>query len=68
MRFLGLPCRCRIGRVGPERYPELVARGALGELVTSRILARFLKDTSTSEERRLASKKCLEELKQEALP
>lgn len=32
-------------------YPELVARGRLGHLVTEGILDRFLKDASTEEER-----------------
>jgi len=35
-----------------ERYPEVVARGPLGELMTQGILDRFLKDRSTLEERK----------------
>lgn len=43
-----------------ERYPEVVARGPLGELMTQGILDRFLKDSSTPEERK---KSALEWLK-----
>lgn len=35
-----------------ETYPELTARGRLGHLVTRGILERYLKDTTTDEERR----------------
>ncbi|MCY2988765.1 MAG: ATP-binding protein [Planctomycetota bacterium] len=56
----------RIIRLGDvERYPELVAQGSLGELVTTRVLDRFLKDTSTPEQRRQSSSQWLEQLKQE---
>ncbi len=56
----------KITRLGDlERYPELVAQGSLGELVTRLILDRFLKD-NTSEERRVEqSIRWLEKLKKE---
>ena len=42
----------RIVRLGDlDRFPELMAQGTLGELVTKRILDRFLKDKTTPEER-----------------
>ncbi|WP_305825501.1 AAA family ATPase [Massilia brevitalea] len=43
----------RLVRLGDlERYPELVAQGPLGQLMTRRVLDNFLKDTSTSEDRK----------------
>lgn len=42
----------RVTRLGDlDRYPELVAQASLGELVTQRILDRFVKDKTTPEER-----------------
>ncbi|MEA1049814.1 hypothetical protein U5801_08335 [Lamprobacter modestohalophilus] len=42
----------RLVRLGDlERYPELVARGPLGQLMTQRVLDRFVKDESTAEQR-----------------
>lgn len=58
----------RIVRLGDiQRFPELVARASLGELVTTRVLDRYLKDKSTDEERTQKSLKWLEELKKEAV-
>ncbi len=48
-----------------ERYPELVAQGTLGRLMTDRIIERHLKDTKTPEERKHAALTWLEELKKE---
>jgi len=46
----------RIVRLGDlDRYPELVAQGPLGQLMTRRVLDRFIKDKSTPEERKKAS-------------
>ncbi|WP_260961268.1 AAA family ATPase [Pseudomonas citri] len=43
----------RLVRLGDlERYPELVAQGPLGQLMTRRVLDRFLKDTTTEEQRK----------------
>jgi hypothetical protein len=54
----------RILRLGDlDRYPELAARGPLGQLVTKRILDRFLKDKSTGEERKQRALSWLEDLK-----
>ncbi len=42
----------RLVRLGDmDRYPELVAQGPLGQLMTRRVLDRFVKDTSTPEQR-----------------
>jgi len=42
----------RLIRLGDmDRYPELVAQGPLGQLMTRRVLDRFVKDTSTPQER-----------------
>lgn len=48
-----------------ERYPELIAQGTLGQLATKRILERFLKDNTTSQERKAAALSWLDDLKQE---
>jgi hypothetical protein len=57
----------RIVRLGDlPRYPELVAQASLGELVTTRVLDRFVKDKTTEEERTQQSLKWLEDLKAEA--
>lgn len=48
-----------------DRYPELIAQGTLGQLATKRILERFLKDSTTSEERKAAALSWLDELKHE---
>jgi len=54
----------RLVRLGDlERYPELVAQGPLGQLMTRRILERFLKDDSTSEQRQSAALSWLENLR-----
>ena len=57
----------RIVRLGDlPRYPELVAQASLGELVTTRVLDRFVKDKTTEEERTQQSLKWLKDLKAEA--
>jgi predicted ATPase len=48
-----------------ERYPELVAQGPLGRLMTKRILDHFLKDQTTREERTENALLWLNELKKE---
>lgn len=48
-----------------ERYPELMARGSLGELVTNRTLDRFLKDKTTPDERKANYQRFLEQYEQE---
>jgi predicted ATPase len=48
-----------------ERYPELVAQGTLGQLMTKRILERFLKDDSTAEQRQTDALNWLEMFKKE---
>ncbi len=54
----------RIVRLGDlDRFPELMAQGTLGELVTRQILDRFLKDKTTPEERKQAALSWLKELK-----
>ena len=56
----------RIVRLGDlDRYPELVAQGPLGQLMTKRVLDRFLKDKSTPEERKKASLDWLDNLEKE---
>lgn len=56
----------RIVRLGDlDRFPELMAQGTLGELVTRQVLDRFLKDRTTPEERKQAALSWLEELKSE---
>jgi hypothetical protein len=46
------------------RYPELVAQGPLGQLMTRRVLERFLKDSSTPDERRQSAKRWLSSLRE----
>ena len=48
-----------------ERFPELIAQGPLGQLMTKQILDRFLKDNSTAEQRQLDALLWLEQLEQE---
>jgi predicted ATPase len=56
----------RIVRLGDiKRFPDLVAQASLGELVTTRVLDRFLKDKTTEEERTQKSLEWLEQLKKE---
>lgn len=53
----------RLVRLGDlDRYPELVAQGPLGQLVTRRVLDRFLKDSTTEDERRASALEWLEDL------
>lgn len=55
----------RLVRLGDmERYSELVARGPLGQLMTRKVLERFLKDDTSPEQRRDAALAWLEQLKQ----
>ena len=57
----------KIARLGDiERYPELVARGTLGELVTNRTLDRFLKDAKSPEERKAEYQEYLDNYEEEA--
>jgi predicted ATPase len=54
----------RLIRLGDlERYPELVAQGPLGQLMTRRVLDRFLKDKTTKEEREANTMDWFEQLK-----
>jgi hypothetical protein len=46
-----------------DRYPELVAQGPLGQLMTRRVLDRFIKDTSTPQERQAKAMQWLTMLK-----
>ena len=56
----------RLVRLGDmERYSELVAQGPLGQLMTRKILERFLKDETSPEQRRKAALAWLHELKQD---
>jgi hypothetical protein len=56
----------RIVRLGDiKRFPDLVAQASLGELVTTRVLDRFLKDKTTEEERTQKSLEWLAQLKKE---
>lgn len=53
----------RLVRLGDlERYPDLVAQGPLGQLMTRRILDRFLKDTTTAEQRQAQAMDWLNQL------
>lgn len=53
----------RIVRLGDlDRYPELMAQGPLGQLMTKQILDRFLKDKTTPDERKRASLDWLDDL------
>ena len=57
----------RLVRIGDlDRYPELVAQGPLGQLMTRRVLDRFLKDVTTSEDRKARALSWLEDLKRNA--
>lgn len=54
----------RIVRLGQlNRYPELVAQGPLGQLMTKRVLDRFIKDKSTPKEQEAASLSWFEKFK-----
>lgn len=56
----------RLVRLGDiERYAELVAQGPLGELMTRKVLERFLKDDDTPEQRRVAALAWLQKLKED---
>ncbi len=46
-----------------DRYSELVAQGPLGQLMTQKVLDRFLKDETTAEQREQKSLDWLESLK-----
>jgi|GEM_PF-3516590 len=48
-----------------ERFPELVAQGTLGQLMTKQVLDRFLKDRTTLEHRQQDALRWLEELQRE---
>ncbi|MEB3189714.1 MAG: AAA family ATPase [Snowella sp.] len=50
-----------------DRFPELVAQGTLGQLMTKQVLDRFLKENSTEEERQLDALHWLEELQREVV-
>ncbi len=45
-----------------DRFPELSALGSLGQLMTGRVIERFLKDDSTDKERRQAALSWLDKL------
>lgn len=45
------------------RFPELMAQGSLGQLMTKRILERFVKDTTSDEQRKQLALSWLEKLK-----
>jgi predicted ATPase len=49
-----------------ERFPELVAEGTLGELMTKQVLERYLKDKSTPEQRQLDALQWLKEFQEVA--
>ncbi|MGE8045859.1 AAA family ATPase [Pseudomonas monteilii] len=54
----------RLIRLGDlDLYPELVAQGPLGQLMTRRVLDRFLKDKTTEEEREASALDWLQQLK-----
>ncbi|KXX66264.1 AAA family ATPase [Marichromatium gracile] len=56
----------RLVRLGDlDRYPELVAQGPLGQLMTQRVLDRFVKDDSTPEQRQADALEWLTRLRQE---
>lgn len=56
----------RIIRLGDmDQYPEVVARGTLGELVTNRTLDRYLKDKQSPEDRKQKALQFLKEFRQE---
>lgn len=54
----------RLVRLGDlDRYSELVAQGPLGQLMTRRILERFLKDETTPEQQQQAALSWLDKLR-----
>lgn len=56
----------RLVRLGDlDRYPELVAQGPLGQLMTRRVLDRFVKDATTDEQRQEAALRWLDALVEE---
>lgn len=55
----------RLVRLGDlARYPELVAQGPLGQLMTRRVLDRFLKDDTSEEQRKAQALSWLDTLAQ----
>ena len=50
-----------------KRFPELVAQGSLGQLMTSNRLEKFLKDTTSEEKRKQAALSWLEQLSRETV-
>ena len=48
-----------------KRFPELMAQGSLGQLMTSNRLEKFLKDTTSEEDRKQAALSWLERLSRE---
>ncbi|WP_024643409.1 AAA family ATPase [Pseudomonas syringae] len=55
----------RLVRLGDlDRYPELAAKGPLGQLMTRRVLDRFLKDSTTRDERKSQALDWLADLRQ----
>ena len=59
----------RLVRLGDmARYPELVAQGPLGQLMTRRVLDRFLKDNTTPEQRQAQALDWLASLSADAEP
>jgi predicted ATPase len=55
----------RLLRLGDmDRYPELVAQGPLGQLMTRQVLDRFVKDASTPEQRQAQALAWLSSLQQ----
>ena len=48
-----------------DRYPELVAYGSLGQLMTNRVLDRFIKDKTTADQRKKQALAWLNALTQE---
>lgn len=48
-----------------KRFPELVAQGSLGQLMTSNRLEKFLEDTTSEEKRKQATLSWLEQLSRE---
>lgn len=48
-----------------KRFPELVAQGSLGQLMTSNRLEKFLEDTTSEEKRKQAALSWLEQLSRE---
>lgn len=50
-----------------QRFPELVARGPIGQLLTNRVLESFVKDTTTEEDRKEKALQWLDSLPAEVL-